>query len=287
MCKNKDCGIIRYCMICDKSLLHPLSCDEVCTCELNISRTNKFISLYGTLQICNKECFEFFIKCDGCNNNFCKICDYAIQCDKCGLKFCNDCKEYKFCNTCNETHCYSCEEMLHCRECGNANCTTCIETLVCGTCFRGECEKCNQTELAVRIYECGVCAEMKCTSCSEIQICEYCEKVSCTECIVFCNEKCNGVGTLCKQCIKYDIHYMERSCDNINCQRKTCNDCKYKCNICYDKLCIDCFGIDGTLSDNDICKSCLWYFLIKDTRNDLCKTFPVEIIEMIEKYIVI
>jgi len=178
---------------------------------------------------------------------------------------------------------------------------------------------------------------MKCTSCSELQICEYCNRIICTECTIFCNDKCNGTGTHCKECIypedtyttenhteNYTGYYVSsitvnidsffdtnyNLCDNPKCNIKTCKECKYKCNICYNELCIDCFGIinnesgtrpgesgtrpgeSGTIPGESgtrpgICKTCLWINLIKNTKNDLYKKFPVEIIEMIGEYFVI
>lgn len=250
--------------------------NEHCNCENKVDRTITFITTHGLLKLCNDSCFNY-VNCTYCSKLICSQCDYIIYCDKCKNHFCIDCKdtsEFKYCHTCNNIHCNDCENMLHCNECNTYNCIPCMQTFICEYCFLGVCELCSIDDLQVSrmVYKCSLCMEIKCTSCSDMQICGYCFEGVCKECSLSCSDKCQGIGVHCYLCI-YNI----KKCDI--CKSKFCEFCNVDCTICDLNICLDCFGNNKM----DICKFCTWY-KVKNTRNNLNTTLPIELVDLIGEF---
>jgi len=198
------------------------------------------------------------MNCDICNSE-------TVLCTKCNVETCNTCNDNLYCELENGYICNVCYyvydiKIFKCNGCKVSCCTDCRE---CVNCYLMLCDRCIENKV------CSCCTyEFKNSLCIK-----WYNAILCTCCLCVDIEPCDS-------CINYDIV----QCENIlQCICKRCFVCtnsnKHICENCI-KICKQCFNLFNKSHIGDVCNTCKFQ-LVKTTQNDITKTLPQEIVDLI------
>ena len=272
--------------------------------EINLQLENdidKKIEKMFSLKYC-KECekidyFYGFIKCNLCNDDYCKQCIVICTnckhfcclncclCKKCGKLICQKCRIQ--CTSCNNKYCQLC--IMNCPSCNKEICTNCLIqcsfciknicikncALTCNACLKNYCKICSKN---VKFAKCNSCNKNLCENCfSECkehhkiicknccEKCEDCKYYFCNKFIIECNECKNKYCLKCGQ--NFEENKICKICKNIYCNKCSKNKDNLKCISCLKQICTNCSSKCYNCS-SILCKEC--FILCQCCNNSTC-----------------
>ena len=267
-CKDNKCIISKSqsCSFC-KELVEKLM-KKICV-HINIYNCTK---CYKRCDICKINNTNDF--CDNCNKRIC-ISTCSIKCDSCNDNFCKNCTTYCsicksiICINCGDT-CVSCKKsLISCRNCKSNtirqcsyidNNVQCVNRL-CMMCWHS-CNTCHKVYCNKHCNKCNKCEEYFCDL--HYYYCEKCSKETDKKymklCLKKCATKCIGCDNIINDFCKKENHpndfITKQNCGHyvcLECQKK-CDKCKKlisKCPICIENISyIQCIYCGKVLCDN-------------------------------------